>query len=110
VRRELNYHKESKSLGCTSIRDLRAFGYTPEEIKHTLQACFRDSFKAGNSDIVIPDGIMGTETHGVMSYNWAKENWTPGWNSQGLKVELVGEEAFEAAQSYIRMMIDRMER
>jgi glutamyl/glutaminyl-tRNA synthetase len=62
VRRELLPEKESKAVGATTIRDLRAAGYSAAEILETLQECAAVSSAKGLRDLVIPDGVLDTET------------------------------------------------
>jgi len=76
VRRQAVPGKESSSdVRSIPIRSLKDAGYTPGEIKRTIRACVRDSAAAGLMDVMIPDGILEPNTHGVLHYNWAEEAW-----------------------------------
>lgn len=66
VRRATNPEKESKALGATSLRDLRAAGYSAREIIDTLRECDAASREAGLHDLVIPTGVLEVETHGTL--------------------------------------------
>ena len=65
--------KESKSSGVgISVRDLRAAGYTPEEIIGTLRECDRRSMEPDVTlrpeHLGIPAGILEPGTHGVLEF------------------------------------------
>jgi glutamyl/glutaminyl-tRNA synthetase len=62
VRREQKPEKESKAVGATTIRDLRATGYSPAEILETLQECAARSSSRNQRDLIIPEGVLDTDT------------------------------------------------
>ena len=66
VRREVGPAKES--TGSPTIRDLRAAGYTPEEVLGTIRECARVSALAGLADVVIPQGVLEVATRKALPW------------------------------------------
>ena len=81
-------NKESKSNGACSLFDLRDAGYTQDDIIDTLEECNRRSMKAGLEQIVIPAGVLETDTVSVLQSKVAEDLYnTSLFNVKGLPHE-----------------------
>ncbi len=69
VRHAREHAKVSKSNTRTcTLRMLREAGYSGAEVIETLQECDRRSYRDGLECVVIPEGILCPERHGVLEH------------------------------------------
>lgn len=69
VRRENVAAKESKSAGAVSLREMRAAGYTPRQVRGTLLEAARRSAAMGLRDVVIPADVLQTNELRWLEYS-----------------------------------------
>jgi hypothetical protein len=104
VKRKDEPVKISKSLGATSIRQLREAGYRPLEIRRTLQECARRSTEAQRGAVVIPPGVLDVPAKRTLAYE------PPRWRDTGNASSYAQEPFWPAVDEYARTMKSRWRR